>query len=206
MKKFSLFIVFVGLNATSCVHSQREKVFISNTLEFNHGTFQTLEYSLIRIKQDSLYYFDFPNINKGKYLGKIDTKSYNVETNGTYKINIEDNMLNINDNEGIRNYILLNEPIKTKRLKMDYLIGKKYAIKSKFVNDTILFIDENIYLNSVDNKEFNWSYVDFEGYKFLWQENLVEKVPLQIMSLDNNGFKAMFYGLDEIEIIFEEVP
>ena len=89
---------------------------------------------------------------------------------------------------------------------MDYLIGKKYAIKSKFINDTILFIDENIYLNSVDNKEFNWSYVDFEGYKFLWQENLVEKVPLQIMSLDNNGFKAMFYGLDEIEVIFEEVP
>lgn len=206
MKIFSLFIVFVCMSVSSCRHNQRDEVFISTTMEFSHGVFQASNYSLINIKQDSLYYFNFPNINDSMYIGKMNRKNRTVETNDDYKIKLDGNKLNIFDIEQIHNYVLLNKNVDIKGLEKSSFIGKKYAVKSKFVNDTISFINENTYLIIGSNKEFKWSYIDFKGYEFLWQESLVEEVPLQIVSVDDNGFKAMFYGLDEIEVVFKEVP
>lgn len=206
MKMFSFFMVFACLSVTSCRHSQDEQVFISAAIEYSHGAHQVEAYSLIHVKQDSLYYYDFPNLNEGMYLGKINTKNSMVETNGSYEIEIRGNKLNVYENDIIVSYALLDKPIETNGLDKDYFVGKKYAIKSKFVNDTIIFISENTYLDSTDNKEFKWSSINFEGYKFLWQENRVEEVPLQIVSVNDSGFKAMFYGLEQIEVVFKEVP
>ncbi|MDT8415829.1 MAG: hypothetical protein RQ735_10705, partial [Flavobacteriaceae bacterium] len=103
---------------------------------------------------------------------------------------------------------IIFKSLKSSTLNIDstYFNDKKYVIKSRFVNDTIRFFKNNTYRNISSNRVYNWRIISINKFNFLWMQYQYDDVPLLIVKIRDDGFKAKLYAKDEIKIDFKEIP
>lgn len=203
MKVTLIYICLLLLMFVSCNDTTYYKSYISCYVENVNGKTTAPDFSLIQIRNDSIFYQSLEYLNETQFLG-LRGESNNFESNGI-KFNFIDN-----DNLTIQNETrkIIFKSLISPMLNVDsaYFNDKKYVINSKFVNDTIRFFKNNTYRNFSKNSVYNWRIISINNFNFLWMQYQYDEVPLVIEKILDDGFRAKLYAKDEIEIDFREIP